>query len=691
MNVINYVADFETYGKSYYDIHKKTKSYAHLLLSVSDKQKEIIHFDVNLEKWFTKLFDILEFSKKRYIKFLGEKVYIKETNIWFHNGSNFDLHFLWDIITKKEYEIDYFMDGKKTLYTLRIKKGDKIINFRDNARNFPQKLSALGELLKIPKTSIDNYDITEEFKTNEDYYKFNNGDDYNYLYNDCLILKKWINYFNNNELINSIRLGDKEIAKTTKRKYENYKKAININNLKITSASSSYNFFVRSNKKDYDLINNLNGYLDPQTWIDFKKSFFGGFTYLIPTFSLKILEGIKTYDINSLYPYIMKSNVFPVGDIYEGYDKFSTFHLYKVKIKKMSCKKLGKNKDKILPFVSNNGENINIENLQPIYYNSDESIKVNNYLPEYKDIEFYWNNYWKDFVEEFYDIEYEYEQCLYSISEKANIFNDFINTFENLKIKSELKGDKVVRTIAKLWMNGVYGKFAQRIQDIQSKIITTTELEEQIKNNSFDFRKTKEKGIIWKYYTDEEGIIHRTKVEQLGKNIHLYKINNGYVKQRGFKYMPIATKITTMARIHLLRTAIDNIDSLVYMDTDSIHLNLKKDEEGINIDIDNTRFGAWKFEGWSEKSVYRRPKHYLHINTWEKDNNEWKLTKEYELKGGGFGVNDFNKDGERYKEITIEDYAKEELTIERGNIVKKFVEGGPILYNDKYIFKKPVF
>lgn len=133
-------------------------------------------------------------------------------------------------------------------------------------------------------------------------------------------------------------------------------------------------------------------------------------------------------------------------------------------------------------------------------------------------------------------------------------------------MKQHFLGNKGLRTLAKLMLNSLYGKFATSL-DVQSKIP----------------------------YLGEDKIIH-------------YKFSEKD-KKDGI-YLPIGSFITAYAREKTIRTsqAIKDYsiekygqDMYIYSDTDSIKTLLPIEELEQFCEIDDIKLGAWKNEGIATK------------------------------------------------------------------------------------------
>ena len=172
-----------------------------------------------------------------------------------------------------------------------------------------------------------------------------------------------------------------------------------------------------------------------------------------------------------------------------------------------------------------------------------------------------------------YDLKYEAGWKFKSIH---GLFTKYIDKWIQRKIQATLEGNKGQRTLAKLMLNALYGKFATSL-DCQSKIP----------------------------YLDEAGVVHYSLTEK---------------EEKKGLYLPVGCFITAYAREKTIRTsqAIKEysinkygIDKYCYSDTDSIHTTLSIEELKQFCDIDDVRLGAWKHEGSFTKAKFVRQKCYL--------------------------------------------------------------------------------
>ena len=303
---------------------------------------------------------------------------------------------------------------------------------------------------------------------------------------------------------------------------------------------------------------------------DIRKAYKGGFTYLNPIYKEKDVGSGIVLDVNSLYPSVMYEKAMPFGEpfFYEGkYEEDKVYNLY---IQMITCSfelKEGK-----IPTIQIKKSHF-IENEYLTSSNNEivcltlTSIDLKLFLEQYN----------------VYDLEYVGGWKFKSLT---GIFTPYIDKWIKRKIEATKSGNKGMRTLAKLMLNSLYGKFATS-QDIQSKI---------------------------PYLGDDE-IIHYTYSDKEHK--------------KGL-YIPIGCFITAYAREKTIRTsqAIKdyslqkyNKDLYIYSDTDSIHTLLPIDEVKKFCDIDSVALGKWDHEASFTKARFIRQKCYL-----EEINGEVKIT-----------------------------------------------------------------
>ena len=310
--------------------------------------------------------------------------------------------------------------------------------------------------------------------------------------------------------------------------------------------------------------------LNYDVWNDMKQAYRGGFTYLNPIYKEKDVGLGVVLDVNSLYPSVMYEKPMPIGEpiFYQG--KYVEDKVYPLYIQMISCAfELKKNK---IPTIQIKHTNDFIDNE---YLTSSDGEIVTLVLSSV-DL--------KLFLEQYDVFEVSYE-CGWKFKAMNGIFTEYIDKWIKVKIEATKTGNKGMRTLAKILLNSLYGKFATSM-DIQSK-----------------------------HPYLEDGIV---------------KYELGEKEQRDGLYLPIGIFITSYAREKTIRTsqAIKDYsinkygkDLYCYSDTDSIHTLLPIEELKQFCDIDDVALGKWAWEASFDKARFVRQKCYL-----ESINGEVKIT-----------------------------------------------------------------
>lgn len=209
------------------------------------------------------------------------------------------------------------------------------------------------------------------------------------------------------------------------------------------------------------------------------------------------------------------------------------------------------------------------------------------------------------------------------------IFDDYVERFR--KEKETTTGGK--RTIAKLCSNGFYGKLAT--SDDSSYLIPVLNKE----RDCLDF-----------------DIVVENKKDT-------FAIQSGLL-------------VTAYARVDMVTTANRHYDRFNYGDTDSMHLSGLEEPD---VEIHPTKYGAWKIEGRYRRAVYLRQKTYAEelINTKYEGLLNEKQTDEFEWNITCAGMPNKSKKMFVMKYDPWEDFC--EGTQIGGKLVPKRIHGGTIL------------
>ena len=443
-------------------------------------------------------------------------------------------------------------------YSVVIKVGKHFIELRDSLKLLPFSLKRIGQSFKTKHQKLDmeytgfryaGCEITDDEKS--------------YIANDVLVIKEALEIMfdqgHNKLTIGSCCLSEyKKICKTSYSIELSYDEMFpNLYELKI-------------DQKKYGV---------PTAGEYIRKSYRGGWCYLVKGKEGKRFKNGTTADVNSLYPSMMHSesgNEYPIGEprFWKGNeipnDALKEGRYFFIRIKTRFYIRPNK-----LPFV---------QIKRSLLYKGTEALETSDvYNP--KDGKYY-THYWKpdgtlqdtrveltltmtDYVllKEHYElVDFEIlDGCwFYSMS---GIFDEYIDKYKQIKLTS--KG--ALRELAKLFLNNLYGKMASST-DSSFKVAFIKE------DNSIGFKNVSEKD-----------------------------------KTPG--YIPVGSAITSYARNFTIRAAQKNYHGVdqrgfIYADTDSIHCDLEPDEiQGITVDDKN--FCCWKLESQWDDAIFTRQKTYI--------------------------------------------------------------------------------
>lgn len=459
-------------------------------------------------------------------------------------------------------------------YTVTIKMNDHIIELRDSLKLLPFSVKEIGKAFKTKHQKLDM-----EYK--------------GFRYAGCEITPKEKEYIANDVLV---------VKEALEIMYEQGHTELTIGACCLKEFKRCYdktdynNFFPDL----YDIP--LDQMYDYPTAGDYiKRSYKGGWCYLVKGKENKIYRLGTTGDVNSLYPSMMHSesgNRYPVGlpKFWKGNfipdEAIAPNKYYFVRIKTRFYIKPNK-----LPFIQIKGS---------FLYKSTEMLESSDiYNKKTKQYEKWYLDFdgnihdtrvemtltMIDYIllQEHYDlVDFEILDGCYFYSE-IGLFDEYIDKYK--KIKLESKG--ALRTLAKLFLNNLYGKMASN------------------KDSSFKHA-----------YIKDDGSIGYIEVEE-------------YNKTAG--YIAIGSAITSYARNFTIRAAQANYHGVdkpgfIYADTDSIHCDLQPSEM-VGIKVHDKNFCCWKLESCWDVAIFARQKTYIEHITHE--NLEPVEVPHYEIKCAG--------------------------------------------------------
>ena len=358
----------------------------------------------------------------------------KNSIFYFHN-LKFDGEFIiyWALThgfkhvqEKQEIENNTFTTlisdmGQFYQITLYFEKGNKRVHkvtFIDSLKIIPFSVDVIAKSFNLPISKL-----TLDYNKPRERNHILTSEEREYIKNDVLIVAKALKV-----------LFDEELTKMTQGS-----NALNDFKQILTKSKFEHYFPIL----DYDIDKDL------------RKSYKGGFTYLNPIYKEKDVENVVVLDVNSLYPSVMYEKSLPFGYpiFFEGeYQQDKVYNLY---IQMITCSfEIKKNK---IP-------TIQIKNNRSYF-------KANEYL-ESSENEIVClvltNIDLKLFLEQYnvYDLEYV---CGWKFKSIKGIFTDYIDKWITRKNQATIEGNKGQRTLAKLMLNALYGKFATSL-DVQSKL-----------------------------------------------------------------------------------------------------------------------------------------------------------------------------------------------------------------------------
>lgn len=508
MNLTNvWVADFETKPYTQYLKENKTGVWLFYIENlINDSSCLGLTLSAFMQYLFMKKNPIVYFHN---LSFDGEFILHWLTN----NGFTFN-----DSRKQEHMEFSYFKDTSNTIYSIRVRYNESTIFFKCSLKLVPMALDDIAKQMSLVKKETFNYNYNKEHY--ERYLSQVDKNEVGYIKNDVRVIKKTL------------------------------QKAHSIIGLdKLTLASTSYSIW----ENNFD---NERKYHFAKWTLTFEENRFleqyysGGLTLLNPKYAnIDIKEKIYVADVNSLYPYVMKTFSLPYPSkikepCEDNCKNKKHLKLYHIEVDKFKIK------DGYIPFVADS--------------NIWERTK-NEYLSESNEtMIFSWTEIDLMSFKKYYTYENLVIKMTTCFKKGGNhLFKDYIDYFFNIKCTADKNSWEYI--FAKILLNALYGKHGTRLNKPRKTLVES--------ENRF-YGKYAE--VVTHITDDEYKLLHTTKKG---------KIEN-YFK-------PFAIFITSYARMYLIEAIQKNKKWFIYCDTDSIHslrpLNLTK--------IDDTMLGYWKLEG----------------------------------------------------------------------------------------------
>ena len=565
-NYRTFVCDFET---TVYKGQTNTEVWASACVEMYTEDVKIFHsIDAQLDYFISLKCNIigyyhnLKFDGSFWLWFLlNIKNYTQAVT---HNSENPN-----DVSWLKNSEMPnnsfkYSISDRGMWYTITIKTKGYIIELRDSLKLLPFSVARIGKAFKTKHQKLEmeytgfryaGCTITEEERK--------------YIANDVLVVKEALEIMydqgQNKLTIGSCCLSEyKSICKSSLKNDLSYEEMF-------------------PDMYDIELKDPTHTYPTAGDWI--RKSYRGGWCYLVKGKENKLYHKGTTADVNSLYPSMMSSesgNPYPIGTptFWKGNyipDKaLLTDRYFFIRIKTRFYIKPNK-----LPF---------IQIKSSLLYKGTECLetsdvydpKTNEYYTHYTDsdgnvhdtrveLTLTMTDY-KLLLEHYELVDFEIiDGCWFYT--RTGIFDEYIEKYK--KIKLESKG--ALRELAKLFLNNLYGKMASS------------------KDSSFKYAYQKDDNTIGFYPVLEQN------------------------KKAG--YIPVGSAITSYARNFTIRAAQANYHGVdkagfIYADTDSIHCDLDP-KDIVGIKVHDKDFCCWKLESCWDVAIFTRQKTYIEHVTHE--------------------------------------------------------------------------
>lgn len=543
--------DFET---TVYDNQDFTEVWASACVEMYTEDVFIGHSLQELFDYFNEYgenimayFHNLKFDGSFWLPFLMQELHYKQAYKQIGKESN---QIAW--LPEKDMlnnTFKYSISDKGQWYSITIKSHNHIIEIRDSLKLLPFSVKQIGDAFKTKHRKLNmEYKgyryagcvITEEEKT--------------YIANDVLVVKealeKMFEEGHTKITIGSCCMSEfKKICKTSTNMPMEYDEMF------------PNQYAITLNPEEYNGDENVGQFV--------RKSYKGAWCYVVEGKENEVHTNGLTLDVNSLYPSMMHSqsgNYYPIGNpiFWKGNfipeEATKNHHYFFIRIKCHFHIKKGK-----LPFIQ-------IKN--SLLYKSTETLKTS-YVYDKKHNEYYkhipviltltMSDYY--LILEHYDLE-EFEilsGCWYYT--EIGIFDEYINKY--MEIKQNSSG--AIRTIAKLFLNNLYGKLASSM------------------DSSFKFAVEKEDGVLRFEPIEEE--------------------------KKAPGYIPCGSAIISYARCFTISKAQQNYygankRGFIYADTDSLHCDLPlKDINGVT--LHPTKMSCFKHETSWDRAIFVRAKTYI--------------------------------------------------------------------------------
>jgi len=525
------------------------------------------------------------------IKYLMKRKY-NNYRVFIHNFSNFDAVFLLTVLTDMGTKVQPLLrDGR--YIDLRFNFANKYkLYFRDSLLLLPASLRHLAKEFDVenkglfPYKFVNNSDISLDYKgavPSIDYFEGLTLDEYNayvrgykdrewdlreetikYCELDCVVLHQIISKFS--DII-----------------YKNFR----IDLLRYPTLSSLAFAIYRTEFLNESQIPLIHG----EIYEFIKKAYTGGSVDVYKPISNQESK-VYRYDVNSLYPFVMKKFPMPTGNpiFFEGN---ILNHSIQNQIKKIHS----------LPYSNELQEDISLYfNNRPygifeVDITAPDNLKIPLLQTRIKTDKGYrtvaptgnWTGHY--FSDELYNAEkfgYSFKVLKGYLFKKSDIFRDYVEFLYEMK-KNSSKGSPLY-IISKLLLNSLYGRLGMNPL-CESHVIETHEKAVKLYSNFnitniIDLKNGKELISYFKPHSDSD------------LNFNIKNIS-----------VVVSAIVTASARIHMTQFKVDKSLTIFYTDTDSIDIDRELNSKFVGNDL-----GQMKLEHIFDEAVFLAPKMYAGKN-----------------------------------------------------------------------------
>ena len=554
------MCDFET---TVYDNQESTEVWASALVELYTENVIILHSIEETYEYFKSLdcnitmyYHNLKFDGAFWLSYLLVDLGFKQALV--HNSDK-ELDVSWKYEKDMEnHEIKFVVSDRGQWYQITFKENDHYFIIKDSLKLLPFSVKKIGKDFGTKHKKLEmeykgyryaGCDITEEEKK--------------YIANDVLVVKEALeNMFNdghNRLTIGACCLSEfKEMHKYGDLNYMKYEDVYP--DLESIPLSEEYGS------------TNVDAYI--------RKSYKGGWCYLVKGKENKIKRNGLTGDVNSLYSSMMHSesgNKYPIGKpkfwsgnyIPDLALKEHTYYFVRIKTRFYL-------KDGFLPFIQIKGNPLYI-GTEALESSDVYDVKTGEYYTHYMNpfthkmsdtrVELTLTQTDYELLKEHYElVDFEIlDGCFFYTA--CGLFDEYINKYKEMKLNST--GAK--RAEAKLFLNNLYGKMASS-SDSSFKVA----------------------------YIKDDGVLAFIPITE---------------RKKKTGYIAIGSAITSYARNFTIRAAQENFHGVnkrgfIYADTDSIHCDLNP-EELIGVKIHDKNFCCWKLESTWDVGYFTRQKTYI--------------------------------------------------------------------------------